>query len=157
MDRLSPPQYRRAAHRIARPIPGFQSVKSSGFVALRFRSIRFRKNIREFRRVEHLAAELALNKLDVFLAGDDANIRVFTSGRHIGEEMDLVSSLPMLNPVVNQEFAQISMNFHLGLSSQFLPRHGFRAKSLWFPPRASPKTQFTPQNPLATYPPPAVH
>ena len=77
------------------------------FLPIRSR-ILFGQNICEFRRVENLTAELALNKLDVLFASDDADIRMFTGCRHMGEEFDLVSSLPMPNPVVNPEFTSAS-------------------------------------------------
>jgi hypothetical protein len=35
------------------------------------------QNVRELRRVKYLAAQLALDKLDVFLASDDADLRMF--------------------------------------------------------------------------------
>jgi hypothetical protein len=35
------------------------------------------QNVHEFSRIEDLSAHLALHKLDVLLAGDDANLRMF--------------------------------------------------------------------------------
>jgi hypothetical protein len=39
--------------------------------------IDFVEDIGELCRIEHFAAELALNKLSVLLAGEDANLRMF--------------------------------------------------------------------------------
>jgi hypothetical protein len=68
------------------------------------RGIFFAEDVGELRRVEDLAAELALNELDVLLAGDDADLGMFARCRHRGEDAGLVSSLPLPNPVVNAEY-----------------------------------------------------
>jgi hypothetical protein len=48
--------------------PGFLAIPNWIF---------FIQDIHELRRIEHLATHLALHKLDVLLAGDDANLRMF--------------------------------------------------------------------------------
>jgi hypothetical protein len=45
-------------------------------------SIFFVEDIRELRGVEHFPAELALDKLYVFLTGHDTNLGMFAGGRH---------------------------------------------------------------------------
>jgi len=54
-----------------------------GFV---FRAVFFVENVVEFRGIEHLSAELTLDKLYVFLAGNDANLGMFAGGRHMGKD-----------------------------------------------------------------------
>jgi len=48
----------------------------------------FVEDVGELGGVEYLPAELALNELDVFLAGDDANLGMFARSRHRGERVD---------------------------------------------------------------------
>jgi hypothetical protein len=52
-------------------------------------SIFFVEDIRELRGVEHFPAELALDKLYVFLTGHDTNLGMFAGGRHIGKRLGL--------------------------------------------------------------------
>ena len=47
----------------------------------------FAEDVGELGGVEDLAAELALDKLDVFLAGDDADLGMFARCRHRGARM----------------------------------------------------------------------
>jgi len=54
-----------------------------GFV---FGAVIFVKDIVEFGGIKHLSAELTLNKLYVFLAGDDANLGMFAGGRHMEQD-----------------------------------------------------------------------
>jgi hypothetical protein len=47
----------------------------------------FVEDVGELGRIEDLAAELAHNELSVFLAGDDANLRMFARCRHKGRSL----------------------------------------------------------------------
>jgi hypothetical protein len=47
-------------------------------------TVLFVQNIREFRGVKNLSAELAFDKLYVFLTGHDTYLRMFAGGRHRG-------------------------------------------------------------------------
>ena len=50
----------------------------------------FVEDVRELGGVEDLAAELALDELDVLLAGDDADLGMFARCRHRGEAVELL-------------------------------------------------------------------
>jgi hypothetical protein len=73
-----------------------------GFVA-GFDWVVFVEDVDELGGVEDLAADLALDELDVLLAGDDANLGMFAQCRHRGKAEELVKILPLPKPVVNLE------------------------------------------------------
>jgi hypothetical protein len=54
------------------------------------RRIVFIQDVGELGRIEYLAAELALDKLDVLLAGDDANLGMFAQYGHKGGSLGKV-------------------------------------------------------------------
>ena len=58
------------------------------------------QNVRELGRVEHLAAHLALDKFNVLLTGDDADLGMFARCGHMGW---IGSSLPSPKHLVNEE------------------------------------------------------
>ena len=64
--------------------------------------IRFIQNVGELSRIEDFATHLALNKLDIFLAGDDAYLWMFA---HEWTRGELGKILPLPTPVVNREVA----------------------------------------------------
>ena len=65
--------------RACRPKLSFHAVR---------RGIFFAEDVGELGRVEDLAAHLALDKLDVLLAGDDADLWMFARCRHRGKMLD---------------------------------------------------------------------
>ena len=99
----------------------------------------FAQNVRELRRVEHLAACLAFHKLDVVLAGDDANLWMFARCRHRGS-VCAWKDLPLPNPLVNRRISADSAN-----ETPIRPRN------------APPQALLPSIARLATQPAPAVH
>jgi hypothetical protein len=72
----------------------------SGFEGVGCGVVLFAEDVGELGRVEDLAAELALDKLDVLLAGDDADLGMFARCRHMGRG---AKSLHLRKLLVNQE------------------------------------------------------
>jgi hypothetical protein len=91
------------------PVPLSRLVALRLPIAARFVFI---QNIDEFSRIEHLATRLAFNKLDVLLASDDADLRMFARCRHMGE-LGLAKSLPSPHPLVNRELVGMDVFFDL--------------------------------------------
>ena len=56
----------------------------SRLFTLRLNAVFFAQYVGELRGVKNLATKLALDKLNVLLAGDDAYLRMFARGRHKG-------------------------------------------------------------------------
>ena len=71
------PQRRRFLNRVSKPFVLFSRFFASGF-----HGVFFIEDVGELGGVEYLAADLALDELDVLLAGDDANLGMFARCRH---------------------------------------------------------------------------
>jgi hypothetical protein len=64
----------------------------------------FYGNVAKLRRVKDFSAILALNKLCVFLSGDDLDDGMFALGCHWGRHLRMVWILPVFGLLVNPDF-----------------------------------------------------
>lgn len=93
----------------------------------RLNRIVFVQDVDKLRRIEYLAAKLALDKLDVILTGDDPNLRMFARFWHKGRSLKKVCLCPIRLSI--QNFINVDV---------FFQHHKVKIAPRWPPNLSSP-------------------